>query len=120
MPSAMADGGDHPSLLGSVQARLAALDEALCRNDADALAAAAAALQPALLALRRAGPLSTACRLRLAGLAAQMAAQHEALARAGASLKRSADMLLPGRPAGAGYAADGLQVRPAQSGWTHA
>ena len=78
-----------------------------------------AELQPTLLALRRAGPLSAAGRLQLAGLAAQLAAQREALARAGAALKRSADMLLPDTP-GAGYAADGLQTRPTHSGWASA
>jgi hypothetical protein len=77
-------------------------------------------LQSALHALRRAGPLPSAGRQQLAGLAARTAAQREALARAGAVLERSADMLLPGGPAGAGYAADGLQTRPTQNGWTRA
>jgi hypothetical protein len=114
----MAHGTD--THLGGVSVRLAALGEALRRNDAEALATAATALQPPLLQLRRAGALTPAGRQQLAGLAAQLTAQHEALARAGAALRRSADMLLPGGPAGAGYAPDGLQTRPTRSGWTSA
>lgn len=116
----MARGGDIDTLIDGVQTRLTALGEALRRNDAEALAAAAAGLQPALLQLRRAGALPLAGRQQLAGLAAQLAAQHEALARAGAALKRSADMLLPGSPADASYAADGMQTRPGRSGWASA
>jgi hypothetical protein len=116
----MAHGGDIETLIDGVQARLTALCEALRRNDAEALAAAAAGLQPALLQLRRAGALPPAGRQQLAGLAGQLAAQHEALARAGAALKRAADMLLPGNQAGAGYSADGMQTRPIRSGWASA
>jgi hypothetical protein len=116
----MTHGGDIDTALGQANLRLVGLSDALRRNDADALAGAAAELQRVLPALQRAGRLPASSRRQLAELAAQTAAQREALARAGSALKRAIDTLLPGSVSIAGYAADGLPPRQTRVGWTRA
>jgi hypothetical protein len=116
----MAHDNDIDGALQQVQARLAAMADALGQDQAESLAAAAVELQRALEPLRRAGRLPPERRRQLAELAADTAAQRESVARASAGLQRAINVLLPGHAPGAAYAADGSQPRQAHSGWTRA
>jgi len=106
-----------------VELRLGALGEALRVPHADAMASEAAELQRTLAAalepLRhgaRAGRLSPQLHQRLAQAGGQVAAQREALARAGAALGRAIEVLLPSPAPRVAYSAAGLNERPAQRG----
>lgn len=108
--------------LARVETHLAALGDALGGHGADALAGQAAELQRALAAalplLRRGareGRLSPPLRERLALAAGRVAAQREALARAGAALDRGLELLLPGAVSDSAYASAGTG-RPAARG----
>lgn len=108
--------------LASVEGRLAALGDALCRNDGPAIELEAAELHRALAAAvdhftraARDGGVPPVLRQRLAVAGGQVAAQREALARATASLDRAIDLLLPGLPCSV-YAAAGTAERTAHSG----
>lgn len=92
--------------LRQLDARLHVLGEALRVQSADTVAREAAALQRALVALRRSlhgdgrarsqpVPASLALRLAAARTAGQIAAQREAVARRSAAVARALDLLLP-------------------------
>lgn len=113
---------DLETPLAAVERRLAALGEALCRNNAEAIESEAAELHRALAAAvqhfsraAREGSVPLALRQRLAVASGQVAAQREALARATAALDRAIDVLLPGL-GGNVYAANGSADRAAGSG----
>ncbi len=116
----MTQPGGLDAALTQVERHLCTLGDALRRHEADALAGEAAALQRALAAVlrerSRSAALSPALRQRLARAASQVAAQREALARAGAALGRAVDVLLPGAPAQVAYSAAGLGERPVHGG----
>jgi hypothetical protein len=105
-----------------VEQQLAALADALKKDDARALETAAGELHRALAAavdhFRRAarqGGVPSALRQRLAIASAQVAAQRESLARATAALDRAIDVLMPGTGAD-GYAAGGQALRALHAG----
>lgn len=103
----------------TLEARLAALGEALRVHHAEAVASEADALQRALSAavehLRRsarAGQLPPQLRQRLAVASGRVAAQRESLARASAALDRAIDvLLLPGLAQPSLYSAAGSARR---------
>lgn len=108
--------------LAQVEDRLAALGNALHRNDAHAIECEAAELHRALAAAvehftraTRNGGVPPVLRQRLALASGQVAAQRESLARATAALDRAIDVLLPGSH-GNMYAAAGTADRHAHSG----
>ncbi len=108
--------------LAAVEGRLAALGQALHRNDARAIESEAAELHRALAAAidhfaraARDGGVPPPLRQRLALAGGQVAAQREALARATAALDRAIDVLLPGTGS-SGYAASGATERAGLSG----
>ena len=89
--------------LSEVEARLAALGNALRARDPVGIDLHAAELHRALASAvtqvsdaARSGPLPPALRHRLASASGQVAAQRESLARATAALDRAIDVLLPG------------------------
>lgn len=110
--------------LSALEESLAALGQALCSNDAQAIEAQASALHRALARAvaqftqaARAGSVPPTLRHRLALAGGRVAAQREALARATASLDRAIDVLLPAESAGqAIYSAAGSTLRPTGSG----
>ncbi len=116
---------DNPlePLVEEVEARLAALGEAMRLHHAEAVAIEAGELQRTLAAaleqLRRSardGQLPMPLRQRLALAGGQVAAQREALARASAALDRAIDVLLPGNLPRGPYSASGVTERSAQRG----
>jgi hypothetical protein len=116
---------DNPlePLVEEVEARLAALGEAMRLHHAEAVATEAGELQRTLAAaleqLRRSardGQLPMPLRQRLALASGQVAAQREALARASAALDRAIDVLLPGNLPRGPYSATGVTERSAQRG----
>jgi hypothetical protein len=110
--------------LTALEDSLAALGQALCSNDAQAIEAQAGALHRALARAvaqfahaARAGSVPPALRQRLAQAGGRVAAQREALARATASLDRAIDVLLPPDHAAHGiYSAAGNAQRRAHGG----
>lgn len=109
--------------IAMVEQHLGALGEAMRVHQAEAIESEAGALQRAMAAavelLRRsarAGSLPPPLRQRLALASGQVAAQREALARAGASLDRAIEVLLPAAAPHVAYSAAGLNERPAHSG----
>jgi hypothetical protein len=104
---------DLDTLIDQIEAQLSALGTALQTRDALALETAAQTLQRALAAsaqrfaaaAREAGGVPLPLRRRLARIDAQIHAQRDQLARAGASLDRALAVLAP-RDA-VGYAAQG-------------
>lgn len=113
--------------LQEVEDSLAALGQALNRQDAQNIDLVAARLHAALAAAvdhfgraARSGGVPLALRQRLAAASGQVAAQREALARATASLDRALDVLMPQRQgAGAGlYGAHGGADRSGTGGGT--
>jgi hypothetical protein len=127
--NAAAEARTPPALeapLADVEARLAALGQALQAQDAGGVETEAAALHAALAAAvehfaraARSGGVPPSMRQRLALAGGRVAAQREALARATAALDRAIDVLLP-PPAGpsALYSLRGLRgdQRPASTG----
>ncbi len=118
---------DAERAIDELEARLGALGAALRSPQADALQAEAAELQRVLAAalepLRRsadAGLLAPPLRRRLAAAAGRLAAQRDALARAGSALDRGLNLLLPAAAASAGYSPDGLTQRHKRGGWAQA
>jgi hypothetical protein len=110
--------------LAALEARLAALGDALREHDASRIEQEAAELHRALAAAvdpfaraTRQGIVPSALRRRLMAAGAQVAAQREILARATASLDRAIDVLLP-TPSPSVYAAGGVAERPAHNGRT--
>jgi TPR repeat protein len=111
----------------TLEARLAALGEALRVHHAEAVANEADALQRALSAalehLRRsarAGQLPAQLRQRLAVASGRVAAQRESLARASAALDRAIDVLLPAATSRGAYSATGTAERQPHSGMVQA
>jgi hypothetical protein len=107
----------------AVEEQLAALGQALHRQDSAALDAAAAQLHQALAQAidhfaraARSGGVPQPLRQRLARASGQVAAQREALARATASLDRAIDVLMPRAAAPSLYSALGAAERPAGGG----
>ena len=108
--------------LAELEARLAALGLALQADDAAALEAASADLHGALASAMelfqraaRQRSVPAALRRRLAEAGARVAAQRTALARAGASLDRALEVLMP-RPAPRRlYSSGGSVERTAQA-----
>jgi len=112
-----APGGTLESALNAVEARLAALGEALRARDANAIDTHATELHRALAAAvdhfaraARSGPIPPALRHRLASASGLVAAQRESLARATAALDRAMDVLMP-REAPTVYSAHGAADR---------
>jgi membrane carboxypeptidase/penicillin-binding protein PbpC len=108
-------------LLAQLDEHVAQMGRALQAGDAQTLQVAAtellAALEAAASSLREPGALPPALRRHLADTAARVLAQREALARAGASIERGLDLLLPGaRPGAATYSAAGYAERTAATG----
>jgi hypothetical protein len=110
-------------LVEQVEARLAALGEALRLHQAEAVAAEAGELQQALAAAMeqaqrgaRGGQLPMPLRQRLALASGKVAAQRESLARASAALDRAIDVLLPGNLPRGAYSASGMAERSVQRG----
>jgi len=113
--------------MDAVESQLQALAEALRGQRAEDIEATAATLQRALAValppLRRSAhgaALPPALYRRLEHARGQVAAQRESLARAGAALGRSMDVLLPHPAARAAYSAAGLNERQAHSGLVRA
>jgi len=113
---------DLEARLAAVEARLAALGEALRSRDATAIDGHAAELHRALAAAvdqfthaARSGVLTPALRRRLASAGSQVAAQRESLARATAALDRAMDVLMPS-DAGSLYGAHGGADRALRGG----
>lgn len=110
--------------LSALEESLAALGQALCSNDAQAIEQQAGALHQALARAvaqfaqaARAGSVPPALRQRLAQAGGRVAAQREALARATASLDRAIDVLLPPEHIAHGfYSAAGSTPRRNSSG----
>jgi hypothetical protein len=112
-------------VVAAVEARLAALAEALREHDSRGVDTAAGELQRALAAALdafnaagRRGPVPPALRQRLVRASGAVASQRETLARATAALDRAIDILLPREAAG--YTAHGAAAHVSQSGWTRA
>jgi hypothetical protein len=105
MDALQAPAGPSPELearLSAVEARLAALGNALRARDAASIDLHAVELHRALASAvshfsdaAKSGPLPAALRNRLASAGGQVAAQRESLARATAALDRAIDVLLP-------------------------
>jgi hypothetical protein len=109
--------------VAQVELRLSSLGEALRVHHAEAVETEAAALQQALVAaverLRasaRSGRLPSPLRQRLALAGASVAAQRDSLARAGASLDRAIEVLLPSTGPRVAYSAAGVSERAPQGG----
>ena len=118
---------DVERAIAELEARLAALGAALRSPQADALQDEAADLQRALVAALEpvrhsadTGLLTPPLRQRLVDAAGRMAAQRDALARAGGALDRALNLLLPAAASSVGYSADGLTQRQKRSGWAQA
>ncbi len=117
--------GPNPRLeeaLASVEARLAALGDALRARDSGAIDTQATELHRALAhavdcfgRASRSGGVPPAMRQRLACTSGQVAAQRESLARATAALDRAIDVLMP-RDAATLYSAQGSADRSARGG----
>lgn len=117
--------GADPALeeaLGAVEARLAALGEALRRADGAAIESEATELHRALARAvdhfaraARSGPIPPPLRRRLAATSGLVAAQRESLARATAALDRAMDVLMPREPASL-YSAQGAADRGPRGG----
>lgn len=129
-PAVSRDDAQLEASLGSVEAHLAALGQALKQQDAAATESAASALHQALAravdgfrgAARR-GHVSPALRRRLALTSGQVAAQREAVARASTALDRAIDVLLPDVAAArhaSVYAAPGSAARLSSGGLAQA
>ena len=120
--SSVVSAGELEAALARIETRVAALGAALhAPQGAAALAEESAALQralAALLPLLRGQPpaLNAALRRRVTHCAGQVAAQREAVARAGAVAARTLDLLLPDAIPRAGYSAHGLEQRQAVRG----
>lgn len=114
-----------PSLedtLSAVEARLAALGEALRARDASAIDNHASELHRALARAidhfshaARSGPVPPTLRRRLASASGQVAAQRESLARATAALDRAIEVLMPRDVPGL-YSSAGAQDRGLRGG----
>lgn len=111
--------------LRAVEDSLAALGEALLRQDAPGIEQVSTRLHAALSAAvehfgraARNGGVPLQLRQRLALASGQVAAQREAMARATATLDRAMDVLMPRAsvPAAALYGAHGGADRAANSG----
>lgn len=109
--------------LSALEESLAALGQALCSNDAQAIEAQASALHRALARAvaqfaqaARAGSVPPTLRHRLALAGGRVAAQREALARATASLDRAIDVLLPDDAVPSLYGASGNASRRTPGG----
>jgi hypothetical protein len=107
----------------AVEEQLAALGQALHRQDSTAVDAAAAQLHTALAQAvdhfaraARSGGVPLPLRQRLARASGQVAAQREALARATASLDRAIDVLMPRKTPSSLYSALGAAERPSTGG----
>ena len=117
--------GPNPRLeeaLASVEARLAALGDALRERDSAAIDTHASELHRALAhavdcfaRASRNGPVHPALRHRLASTSGLVAAQRESLARATAALDRAIDVLMP-RDAATLYSAQGSSDRAQRGG----
>lgn len=108
-------------VVAAVEARLAALAQALREHDSRGVDTAAGELQRALAAALdafnaagRRGPVPPALRQRLVRASGAVASQRETLARATAALDRAIDILLPREAAG--YTADGTSANSARRG----
>ena len=124
MPDA-APIGSNPKLeeaLASVEARLAALGDALRARDSAAIDLHATELHRALAhavdcfgRASRSGGVPLAMRHRLASTSGLVAAQRESLARATAALDRAIDVLMP-RDAATLYSSQGGSERALRGG----
>ena len=124
MPDA-APTGPNPKLeeaIAAVDARLAALGEALRARDSAAIDTHATELHRALAhavdcfaRASRSGAVPPALRHRLANTSGLVAAQRESLARATAALDRAIDVLMP-RDAATLYSAQGSADRGPRGG----
>jgi hypothetical protein len=108
--------------LAAVEARLAALGEALRARDAIAIDTQASELHRALAAAvdhfaraAKGGPIPLELRRRLASTSGLVAAQRESLARATAALDRAMDVLMP-REAASVYSPHGAAERGSRGG----
>jgi hypothetical protein len=111
--------------LGTVEARLAALGEALRERDVAAIDRHAGELHRALARAvdafsrqaARGGVIAPVLRNRLAHAGGCVAAQRESLARATAALDRAIDVLMPQQGGGSTlYGAHGAAERPLRGG----
>jgi hypothetical protein len=121
-PAASAHDAELEGTLTAVEARLAALGEALRERDSAGIDLNATELHRALATAidhfaraARKGSLPPALRLRLASTSGQVAAQRESLARATAALDRAIDVLLPSDNA-ALYSNHGIGERSSRGG----
>ena len=124
MPDA-APTGPNPKLeeaIAAVEARLAALGEALRARDSAAIDTHATELHRALAhavdcfaRASRSGAVAPALRRRLASTGGHVAAQRESLARATAALDRAIDVLMP-RDAATLYSSQGSADRGLRGG----
>jgi hypothetical protein len=113
------DAGALEAAIGAIEQQLDALGAAMRAHDASAIDTHAQGLQHALVAAvqrvaqaaRQPGGVPPALRRRLAQASGQVAAQRESLARATAALDRAIDVLMPGAPRPAAYAAQGVMAR---------
>ena len=114
--------------LVAVEEQLGSLGNALRDRDAAGVDSHAAALQRALTsaihhfthAARQSGGVPKDLRQRLALASAQVAAQRESLARAGATLDRAIEVLMPAPLPATVYGEGGHSERVASSGCLHA
>jgi hypothetical protein len=120
---ALQRSADLEPRLAAVEARLAALAQALTATDSRAIEIEANELHRALAGAvdhfaraARHGGVPPPLRHRLAVATAQVAAQREALARATAALDRAIDVLLPGAGGPGVYGAAGHAERGLASG----
>lgn len=111
--------------IGAIEARLAALAQALLDSDSRAIESSADELQRALAQAldsfqnaSRLGRVPAPLRQRLVRASGQVAAQRDTLARASAALDRAIESLIP--RAAAVYNAAGAAARPASGGLTRA
>lgn len=109
--------------ISAIEARLAALAQALLDSDSRAIETSANELQRALAqaldsfqSASRHGRVPNPLRQRLVRASGQVAAQRDTLARATAALDRAIESLIP-RTA-SGYTAQGAAARPANGGVT--
>lgn len=126
-PLAQAAAG-HPAaglepLLEAVEARLAALADALQQRDLPSIDNESAELHRALAQAvehftraARIGPIEPALRRRLAHTSGHVAAHRETFARATAALDRAIDVLLPGQQRPVLYGANGAAARASLGG----
>jgi hypothetical protein len=127
-PSLATNGIARPAaglepLLERVESRLAALGDALHKQDLPAIELESGELHRALAQAvdhftraARSGPIDPTLRRRLAHTSGHVAAHRESFARATAALDRAIDVLLPAHQRPGFYAASGSAARTSLGG----